>query len=192
MPLAEPKLLKPRFDERKFKELLLYFAERCEDDPAFGATKLNKLLWVTDFLHYARRGAPLTGATYFSLPYGPAPKQMKPVLSRMQGKDLVLKRIDRYGKTQNRVIPLRPPDLSVLKAEEIAVADEAIHVLWDANASDVSGWTHEFRGWRLAGPGETIPYESFFLSEQQLSGELLEHAKQVVTAHDSWRSESGS
>ena len=185
--MSEPTLLKPTFDERKFKELILYFAEKCEDDGAFGATKLNKLLWITDFLHYARTGKPLTGATYFKLPYGPAPRQLLPVTKKMDGREIVFKQANRYGKTQTRVVPLRSANLADFTAEEIATADEAIRLMWDANATEVSRWTHEFRGWRLAAHGAVIPYESFFLSEGALPAELLEHAKEVVSANNGWR-----
>jgi len=36
-------------DERKFKELILYVADKCSDDPDFGAVKLNKILFYSDF-----------------------------------------------------------------------------------------------------------------------------------------------
>jgi hypothetical protein len=34
-----------RFDQRRFEELILFVARRCEGDSTFGATKLNKLLF---------------------------------------------------------------------------------------------------------------------------------------------------
>jgi len=37
-------------NDRKFQELLLYVAARCEGAPTFGATKLNKILFFADFL----------------------------------------------------------------------------------------------------------------------------------------------
>ena len=42
---------------RLLGELILYIAERCAEDPIFGAVKLNKLLWRADFLAYARDGS---------------------------------------------------------------------------------------------------------------------------------------
>ena len=35
---------------RRLGELILYIAERCADDHTLGATKLNKILWFSDFL----------------------------------------------------------------------------------------------------------------------------------------------
>src|SRR2546430_17730589 len=90
---------KPTFDKEKFKELILYFAQQCADDHSFGATKLNKLLFLTDFTAYARRGAPVTGATYFKLPHGPAPKQFKPVTIQMDRREIAFEKRDHFGTT---------------------------------------------------------------------------------------------
>ena len=56
------------FNEQKFKELVIYIAGRCESDPYFGAVKLNKLLFFSDFFAYAKLGNPITGAEYMKLP----------------------------------------------------------------------------------------------------------------------------
>ena len=53
-----------KFNEGKFKELVLYIASRCERDPTFGAVKLNKELFFSDFWAYAEFGEPITGAEY--------------------------------------------------------------------------------------------------------------------------------
>ena len=44
------------YNERKFKELVLYVAHRCGLDPNFGAVKLNKELFFSDFWAYAEFG----------------------------------------------------------------------------------------------------------------------------------------
>lgn len=45
----------PEMDpDRRLAELILYIAEKCERDPNFGATKLNKILTFADFSAYLR------------------------------------------------------------------------------------------------------------------------------------------
>lgn len=44
-----------RYDETKFTELLLYVAGRLADDRAGGATKLNKVIFFTEFTHVRPR-----------------------------------------------------------------------------------------------------------------------------------------
>jgi hypothetical protein len=63
--------------EARLRELILYIAARCERDPRFGATKLNKILLFADFLAYFRRRRPITGVEYMRLPNGPAPRRLK-------------------------------------------------------------------------------------------------------------------
>src|SRR4051794_11181803 len=86
-------------DDRKFRELVLYLAERSEGDKHFGATKLNKLLFYADFVYYLYFGNSITGHTYQKLEHGPAPRALKPIVAAMEG-DGDAKVVDRthYGK----------------------------------------------------------------------------------------------
>src|SRR5215467_9574991 len=70
-------------NDEKFKELILYIASHSEDDPAFGATKLNKLLFFADFITYLRLGHPITGQEYQRLENGPAPRRMLPAKAEL-------------------------------------------------------------------------------------------------------------
>jgi hypothetical protein len=70
-------------DERKMKELILYISQKCADDAKFGATKLNKILYFSDFLAYAYHGSPITGFEYQKLPNGPAPRRLVPVREQL-------------------------------------------------------------------------------------------------------------
>jgi len=51
-----------KYDDSKFKELLLYVAEQSVGDPHFGKTKLNKILYYIDFQAHGVLGEPVTGA----------------------------------------------------------------------------------------------------------------------------------
>ena len=49
---------------------------RSQDDRAFGATKLNNLLYFSDFQAYGALERSITGATYQRLDHGPAPREL--------------------------------------------------------------------------------------------------------------------
>ena len=53
--------------EEKLRELIIYISDKCIDDETFGAVKLNKILYLSDFDHYAKYGIPITGLPYQSL-----------------------------------------------------------------------------------------------------------------------------
>src|SRR5690606_1636943 len=72
------------FDRRRFKELILYVADRSRDDRRFGATKLNKILYFADFKAFLILGASITGSTYVRLDRGPVPQEILPILREME------------------------------------------------------------------------------------------------------------
>src|SRR4051794_25639715 len=52
----------PEFNKAKFKEMVLYVASRLAGDPSNGSIKLNKVMAISEFLHYKRFGTPIAGA----------------------------------------------------------------------------------------------------------------------------------
>ncbi len=103
-----------KFQARKFKELLVYLAQRSADDPLYGATKLNKLLFYCDFLAFGQFGRSVTGARYQKLRHGPAPRQLLPMQTELESEGAVTVQIRQFfNQVQRRPIALRPPDLTL-------------------------------------------------------------------------------
>ena len=168
-------------DERKFRELVLYICQKCATDPKFGATKLNKILYFSDFLAYAELGDPITGFEYRRLPNGPAPKRLTSMRDDMISKrDLGVQTVWlRGGRTQHRVVNLRSPDLNVFTAAQISLVDRVIEELWDLDADAVSELSHRMMGWRLADLNEVIPYETVFISSEPLTETDVQRAREL-------------
>ena len=173
------------FNEPKFRELLLYVAGRCEDDPDFGAIKLNKILFFADFVAYAQTGKPITGAEYEALELGPAPKLLKPIRDDMaSNNDLLVRRQPRFGYFQHRVIPLREPDLSMFSGAEIAVVETIIGVCRGETGKDLSELTHGLHGWKIADYREVIPYSTVFLSSEPATRADVARARALVAQYE--------
>ncbi len=150
--------------DTKFRELVLYLAAKSESDPAYGATKLNKLLFFCDFLSYRTMGRSITGSRYQKLDFGPAPKRLLPVQQEMlEAGDCAIQRRDYFGRKQQRLLALRDPDLSCFSGEEVALIDRVVEELRGNSASEVSQLSHRFIGWQAAAMGEDIPYETVFV-----------------------------
>ncbi len=173
--------LRFKFSELKFREAIIYAAERAEaeGDKWFGAIKLNKILYYSDFIAYRRLGSPITGATYQKLSEGPAPREMLPVRERMvRDEDVRVETRQVFNFSQQRIVPLRAPELSALSEDERAILDEVIETLWDKSAAEASEMSHRDIGWIAAASGEEIPYETAWLdpiphsAEQELSAQL--------------------
>lgn len=159
----------PQFNQAKFSELLLYVAERSEDDVRFGATKLNKIMFFSDFLAYGMWGESITGATYRRLPRGPAPRELLSVREQLidAGK-ATLQEARYFNYPQHRLVAVKEIekeiDRSLFNGAELALVDQVIAALKDRNASEVSELSHCEIGWRLVDDNEDIPYSTVFLS----------------------------
>ncbi|MGA9414731.1 MAG: Panacea domain-containing protein [Terriglobales bacterium] len=151
---------KPARDESKLRELIIYVSTISERDDSFGAIKLNKLLFQSDFTAYARWGKPLTGVDYFALENGPAPRPMKRLLKVMTGAgDIVIRKSEYFGYEQHRVFPLREAHVSkCFNVEEINLVFRLIQHYWGRSGQSMSRESHEFLGWSVAKLEETIPY----------------------------------
>ena len=177
--------MKITYDERKFKELLLYVADRLADDRAGGATKVNKVLFFADFAHVRRTGTAITGADYQKLPQGPAPRRLLPVREQLiANSEAQLVREEFLGYEVHRLVPLRAPDTSVFTAAELETIEGVLADLDGLNARQVSDLSHDEAGWQLTDDGETIPYEAALVGARQVRTPTTERLeRQVVAAH---------
>lgn len=173
------------FDADKFKELLLYVANKSIDDPAFGATKLNKILFFSDFLAYGQFGKPITGAMYQRLEHGPAPRELLPVQEELQrAGDAILVERKHFNYPQKRLFPLREADLSSFSAKEVGLVDHVIDLLRRYGASEVSVLSHVVSlGWRVAEDREEIPYEAVFLSSEPPTPTDIRRGQELARQH---------
>lgn len=148
---------------KKLKELILYIAEACKDDPEFGATKLNKILFVSDFVAYDVFGKSVTEATYFHLQSGPAPKEMIGTQELLiVNEDAEIEERQYFGRTQKRLKPLRRPDTSVFSEKELSLVKDVIDSMKGITGSQLRDWTHNLIPWVLTEQKEEIPYYTFY------------------------------
>ena len=177
-------------EERKLAELILYISGKCLTHERFGATKLNKILFFSDFIFFKQHGRAITGVDYFKLPQGPAPKCLLKVRESMVSeRDLAIAhRPLPDGRIQQRTIPLRASRISeFFDAEEIDVVNQVIDILWDKSAEEVSELSHLYViGWKLYDLKDIIPYHSVFgriMSDEYVTALDLERAEQVAKKH---------
>jgi hypothetical protein len=173
------------FDRDKFKELMLFAAQESQEDHYFGATKLNKILFFADFLAYGLTGEPITGATYQREKNGPVPQALKPMERELvNSQDAFVMKKPFFNYTQHRLVPMRTPNVSRFSAEELDLINDVIRMLRDHTADDASRLSHERSfAWRVADPGETIPYEAVFLSGRRANKEDIRRGKELAKEH---------
>ena len=179
----EPKLREFPFDAERFKELIVYVAERCADDPSFGAVKLNKILYYSDFDAYRLLGEPISGATYRKLSEGPAPKELLKARDELVAHGrLNLEERSYFNRTQKRLVLTHGENANpeVFSVEERQIVDQVVQFFWGKSAREVSDYSHREPGWLAAGERERIPYETAGLSPEPIDQETEEFALKLA------------
>lgn len=171
-----------KVDQTKFRELVIYLSARSLQDKKFGATKLNKLLYFCDFTAYVDTGKPLTGASYFRLGNGPAPKCMVPVRRELVHDGSIRLEHIRLasGKTQDRTVPLRAPRTGVFTGDELDRINKIVDKYWDHDADAVSDLSHKEIGWEVMRDHEVIPYALAFYSNPPLTEDEVRRGKELA------------
>jgi hypothetical protein len=169
-----------QYDADKFRELVVYIAHRCADDRAFGDTRLNKVLFFSDAFALQYLGAPITGARYQKLKYGPAPRALLPARRELEEEgDVRVEHVDDPPRTVT--VALRGPDLSLFSKDELEVVDQVIDLFEGRTATLVSHLSHlNSPGWNLVEMHEDIPLESQMLSTKAPPPEVIERGRELA------------
>jgi uncharacterized phage-associated protein/plasmid maintenance system antidote protein VapI len=153
----------PQQNLNKFKEVLIYILNKVGSKPNVGQTLIYKLLYFIDFDFYEKYEEQLIGATYKKNKYGPTPIEFNKLVRNMiDSKEIVKITGEYFEYPQTKYLPLRPANLSTLKAHEKEVIDSVLNRLSDMTAKEISDYSHNDVPWITTEDGEFIDYESVF------------------------------
>jgi hypothetical protein len=173
-------------NDEKLRELILLISEWSQSDEKFGAIKLNKLLFHSDFSAFLTFHKPITGHEYFALPQGPAPKLLLPITKQMQAKqELAYQEVLYYGHKQRRPIALRSANVSLFTPAEVKLISQTVQKFWHLSASEISDQSHLFLGWKAAKEKEVIPYSTALISQRQPTKEEIRRGRVFKDLADS-------
>lgn len=178
--MVENSVVEQQSNDEKLRELILYISRHSEGDERYGATKLNKLLFFSDFLAYLHFGKSITGHEYQALPKGPAPRYLIPIRDELEATgEIAIRQVDFYGYGQHKIFALREPDLRKFSAEEIDLVHRVIESCWHKTEREISFDAHRFAGWKLAEQGETIPYEVALVGRREPTEDEIARGKEL-------------
>jgi transcriptional regulator with XRE-family HTH domain len=153
----------PQKNLKKFKEVFLYILNKVGSKPNIGETVIYKMLYFIDFDYYEKYEEQLIGATYRKNHHGPTPLEFRKIIEKMISSKEIEKIESKYfNYPQTKYLPLRTPDLAVLKAIEIELIDDVLTRLSNLNASQISDYSHNDVPWLTTEDGGIIEYESVF------------------------------
>ena len=162
-PATAMRINVPQKNLKKFREVLLYILNKVGAKPNIGETVIYKLLYFMDFDFYEKYEEQLVGATYIKNIHGPTPVEFRKIVERMIDEKEIEKVASNYFQyPQVKYLPLRPADLSVLKAHEKEMIDDVLCRLSDMNASQIGEHSHNDVPWLTTSKGKIIEYEAVF------------------------------
>lgn len=184
-----------RFDSDKFRELVVYVAKHSDGDPRFGAVKLNKILYYSDFAAYRQLGQPITGATYRKYFEGPAPIELPETRKELidAGDATSEERPYFAGSVVKLILRAgREPNIELFMTGELEIVDEVVDFFEAKTEREVAAFSNREPGCAVAGDREIIPYETAWLSSDPVSRDAEEWGIQLfeslqtdyVTSHE--------
>ncbi|WP_047548509.1 type II toxin-antitoxin system antitoxin SocA domain-containing protein [Psychroserpens sp. Hel_I_66] len=136
---------KPNFD--KLVEMVVYFTEKVQVTP----TKMNKLLFYSDFLNYKLTGVSISGTRYFAHTHGPVPKKFRTLfdyLSDQQIVDLISVQYPSGLVGEEFIkIPSKIFKSTLFDKAEIDILDEIVSKFEKYNAKEIRELSHEEKAW---------------------------------------------
>lgn len=168
---------------KKLLELTKYIITRADEDVFLGSVKLNKILFLCDFLYFRENGNSITGQSYRHQPLGPVPSDMRFLKAKYETKQFATAYVNSGPYQQRRLVALKKPNLRIFTAEMISFVDRIIETLClgaRVTSKGISEHSHEYIGWLKTKMNEVIPYETIFLANT---------TRQTVTLIDRIRTE---
>lgn len=143
----------------KLKNIILYFI--AKSGGVFN-TKMNKLLFYTDFLSYKEYGCSMSGLAYKAIQYGPVPVRWDTIYGLIDG---VHSEIIEFssGYSGTKLCSKIEPDMEKFSAEECLVLDAVYNKFKDVNANKISEISHREDAWKnFIGTSDMIDFSEAF------------------------------
>jgi uncharacterized phage-associated protein len=143
-----------------------------------GRTKLFKLLYFWDFIHFKRYGMSITGYDYYTYPFGPVPKDLYDVINRnelpgfLQSNIAVMEdeeeETDGFKKFK-LILRNRKIDYSCFSPNELRVLEEVAFEYKEATAKIMTEITHLHNSpWdKTRQEGMFIPIDYFLAIDEE-------------------------
>lgn len=151
-----------KLDEKKYRNVILYFASKIGGGSVWGKKKMYKLLYYLDFDFFEKFEKPVTGDVYHKLQMGPAPSYFDAIATDLNKDGLlsITKRGTGPGYNDTYVYKaLTDPDLSVFSVDEIKMMDRVVKLYGGKTGTELEKLTHAEAPYLAVEDSEEIPLE---------------------------------
>ncbi len=136
--------VKPHFE--KVANFVLYFAQASKPLK----TRLNKLLFYADFLHFQRTGFSISGCNYRAIPFGPVPSHFHELFGILQNEDYIQieEELFDHGGTGERFSPgVREFNSDLFTEAELNHMAEIVDRFDEVRTRQIIELSHEESAW---------------------------------------------
>src|SRR4030042_376982 len=134
-------------NHQKLYNIILFFAEKITP----WKTKLNKLLFYSDFLHFKNNCFSITGLNYRAIPLGPVPDKFDIIFSLVnQNKFIEIEyKVFPDEGTGERFYPFpeRHFNDEIFNTEELTTLNQVMNKLGKMNTNELVEMSHKVKGW---------------------------------------------
>ena len=143
----------------RLKNIMLYILNRCDE---VWCTKMNKLLFYTDFMSYRERGMAMSGLSYRAIDFGPVPERWNRVYSEFPEVRQELRQVgDFVGSV---LIASAEPDYTMFTDAELKVLDSICTHFSKMSSREISRISHDEDAWlNHQEKHEHIPFDDAYM-----------------------------
>lgn len=135
----------PSFE--KFSEMVVFFAEKVKPFK----TKINKLLFYSDFSSFRKSGFSISGMRYLAIERGPVPHNFQGFFEFLQNEHIIDIENVTFpdGYSGDRIVARRdrPFNKMLFSSQELAVLNEIVDKLHNTTTKDIIAMSHREEGW---------------------------------------------
>lgn len=136
------------FKQERVNQMILFFAEKMHP----WKTKLNKLLFYSDFLHFKKYGYSISGLKYVAIDYGPVPNEYE-ILFTIGRINNIFKKV--YQEINNdatgeKVLPMTNAKFNsrLFKDHELEILYTVFDKFKDVTSSEIVKMSHDEIAWK--------------------------------------------
>lgn len=153
-------------DIKKLEQMVHFIINCIGNIPNVGKTVLWKLMYFSDFDYFEIFEKTLTGEKYRKIEHGPAPSHFDAVIEKLKDDGKIKQvKVDYHGKSQEKYVSLKEPDISLLSKEELIAIEKTIQRYGRLNATQISAFSHIDVPWKSTKDKDIIDYKLVFYRE---------------------------
>ncbi len=143
----------------KIKNVILFYIKELG---SIFSTKMNKLLFYTDFYSYKTRGVGITGLAYRAIQFGPVPIKWNVLYSLIEGVETEIVPFNN-GNAGERLLTSEHANLSALTSKELEILNTIIEKFANCTSTEISAISHKEDAWiNYYGKSQAIDYSEAF------------------------------